>query len=124
MSFNDKLVTADELARLSKTWQKPDNGFSSFGHSPFVKSNQNLFTQLLGPLCLLQCIYVPGPRYNFRERFYFCLKNVKLLINRATANQTEPTSQLSVLSVRGWICHEAGGDFELYKCPEQVYKYT
>ena len=59
VSFNDKLVTADDLGRLGKTWQKPDNCFSSFGHSLFVESNQNLFTQLLGPLCLLQCIYVP-----------------------------------------------------------------
>ena len=36
-------------------------------------------------------------------------KTEGVMINSATANQMESTLQLVVLSVRGWICHEAGG---------------
>ena len=39
----------------------------------------------------------------------FEYKKTGVMINSATANQMESTLQLVVLSVRGWICHEAGG---------------
>ena len=46
---------------------------------------------------------------NFILFVMFEYKKTGVMINSATANQMESTLQLVVLSVRGWICHEAGG---------------